>query len=262
MKELFLPFNSGIMNNNLKDFLEEKYQKYNTVDFIESDPIAIPHRYSKKEDIEIAAFFASTLAWGQRPIIIRNALELMNYMDDAPYSFTMEASNADLNIFNKFVHRTFNGEDVKYFIRSLRHIYKNKGGLEKVFCFKENLQEGLIGFRNLFTGKYPPGRTSKHIPSVLNNSSAKRLNMFLRWMVRKDAKGVDFGIWKSISPSLLYCPLDLHSGRVARKLGLLNRKQDDWKAVCELTAALRNFDSSDPVKYDFALFGLGIFENF
>lgn len=249
-------------DRELKEFLEEKYELYNKPLFIESDPISVPHRFSRKEDIEIAAFFAATLAWGQRPTIIRNGLKLMEMMGSSPFEYIMHSDKRDWKAFAKFAHRTFNGVDAIYFIQSLQHIYKDKGGLEKAFSAKGDMQNKLIAFRNIFLGRYQAGRTAKHIADVTKNASAKRLNMFLRWMVRHDKRGVDFGIWKSITPSLLYCPLDLHSGRVARKLGLLVRTQNDWKAVEELTRSLRKLDPKDPIKYDFALFGLGVFEKF
>lgn len=259
----------------LKSFLDEKYDRYNNPAFIESDPIFVPHRFSRKEDIEIAAFFSATFAWGQRPTIIRNGLRLMELMDNEPYEFIMYHSEKDLKRFKGFAHRTFQAADAIYFIRSLQHLYKNHKGLEGAFLPTlpnksplegryrgADMQDGLIRFRKLFLGKHPPGRTAKHIADVEKNASAKRLNMFLRWMVRNDKRGVDFGLWKSITPALLYCPLDLHSGRVARRLGLLKRQQDDWKAVDELTKALRKLDPKDPIKYDFALYGLGAFEKF
>ncbi|HTB06703.1 MAG TPA: TIGR02757 family protein [Bacteroidia bacterium] len=257
--------------DELKEFLDEKYELYNTPKFIESDPISVPHNFTQKEDIEIAAFFAATLAWGQRPTIIRNALRIMEIMDNAPFEYITKSDKKDWKAFAGFAHRTFNSTDAVYFIQSLQHIYTKKGGLEKAFAPSKpsprgegtmNMYDGLIEFREEFLGKYPAGRTAKHIANVTKNASAKRLNMFLRWMVRNDKRGVDFGIWKSISPALLYCPIDLHSGRVARKLGLLKRTQDDWKAVDELTQNLRELDPKDPIKYDFALYGLGVFEKF
>ncbi len=249
---------------DLKDFLDEKYELYNRPSFIASDPISIPHRFTKKEDIEIAAFFAATIAWGQRPTILRNATKLMDLMDNEPYQFIMNSNKNDWKIFKGFVHRTFNETDVVYFIQSLQNIYHHHRGLEGTFSekSKKDIKTGIHHFRQQFLEINPTSRTAKHIANVEKNASAKRLNMFLRWMVRKDKLGVDFGIWNSISPALLYCPLDLHSGRVARKLGLLHRTQDDWKAVHELTVNLRTLDPKDPVKYDFALFGLGVFEKF
>jgi len=250
--------------SELKEFLDEKYEAFNRPNFIESDPISVPHQFSKKEDIEIAAFFTATFAWGQRPTIIRNGLRLMELMDNEPYDFIINHTESDLKVFKGFAHRTFQSTDAAFFIRSLKNIYTKKGGLEKVFNTKpsEDMYSGLINFRKAFLGADTDHRTAKHIADVEKNSSAKRLNMFLRWMVRNDKRGVDFGIWKTIAPALLYCPLDLHSGRVARKLGLLKREQDDWKAVDELTKELRKLDPKDPVKYDFALYGLGVFEKF
>lgn len=256
--------------DELKSFLDDKYDLYNNPAFIKSDPIFVPHQFSRKEDIEIAAFFSATFAWGQRPTIIRNGLRLMELMDNEPYNFIMHHSEKDLKRFKGFAHRTFQSADAVYFIHSLQHLYKNHKGLEGAFNpipfippkGGGSMQDGLIRFRRLFLGTHPPGRTAKHIADVEKNASAKRLNMFLRWMIRNDKRGVDFGLWKSISPSLLYCPIDLHSGRVARKLGLLKRQQDDWKAVDELTKALRKLDPKDPIKYDFALYGLGVFEKF
>jgi|SRR6185312_1048108 len=250
--------------SELKEFLDEKYEAFNRPNFIESDPIFVAHQFSKKEDIEIAAFFTATFAWGQRPTIIRNGLRLMELMDNEPYDFIINHTESDLKVFKGFAHRTFQSADAAFFIRSLKNIYTKKGGVEKVFNTKpsEDMYSGLINFRKTFLGADTDHRTAKHIADVEKNSSAKRLNMFLRWMVRNDKRGVDFGIWTTIAPALLYCPLDLHSGRVARKLGLLKREQDDWKAVDELTKELLKLDPKDPVKYDFALYGLGVFEKF
>jgi uncharacterized protein (TIGR02757 family) len=253
-----------LTEKELKLFLDEKYELYNRPSFIENDPISIPHRFTLKEDIEIAAFFSATIAWGQRPTIIRNATRLMDIMNNEPYEFVLNSGKKDWKDFGEFVHRTFQSSDAVYFISALQNIYRHHGGLEKVFSegSKKDMKDGIQYFRNVFLGIDPKARTAKHIANVEKNASAKRINMFLRWMIRNDKRGVDFGLWKSISPSLLYCPLDIHSGRVARKLGLLDRKQDDWKAVNELTMNLRKLDSKDPVKYDFALFGLGVFEKF
>jgi uncharacterized protein (TIGR02757 family) len=253
-----------LAEKDLKVFLDEKYELYNRQTFIQHDPISIPRKFTLKEDIEIAAFFSATIAWGQRPIIIRNALRLMELMGNEPYQFIMNSGRKDWKRFADFTHRTFQYADAIYFIQSLQNIYRNHGGLEKVFSekSKKDMKNGIIHFRKIFLEIDPGGRTAKHIANVEKNASAKRLNMFLRWMVRNDKRGVDFGLWKSISSSLLYCPLDLHSGRVARKLGLLAREQNDWKAVYELTMNLRKYDTQDPVKYDFALFGLGVFEKF
>jgi len=251
---------------DLKDFLEEKYDKYNRLDFIESDPVSIPHQFSKKEDIEIAGFLAATIAWGQRVTIINNANKMMKLMGNNPHDFVMSAKPKDLKRFDEFVHRTFNGVDAMFFMKSLQNIYKNYGDLQNAFSPTSKSDETLSAisnFRKIFFSIDHPHRTGKHVSNPTENSSAKRLCMYLRWMVRNDKRGVDFGIWdKKLLPSQLMCPLDVHSGNVARKLGLLKRTQNDWKAVEELTACLRKFDAKDPVKYDFALFGLGVFEKF
>ncbi len=249
----------------LKDFLDEKCDFYNAPHFIESDPISIPHRFSKKEDIEISAFFAAIFAWGQRITIIKKANELLAKMDNSPYDFIQNHLEKDRLSFKDFKHRTFNFDDLNYFLKSLQSIYKNYGGLEQVFLFHKNdvnSKNAIVHFRSTFFKKEHLRRTEKHVSSPLSNSACKRLNMFLRWMVRKDNRGVDFGIWQNARPTQLCCPLDVHSGRVARKLGLLKRKQNDWRAVEELDTKLRQLDPFDPVKYDFALFGLGVFEKF
>ncbi len=255
---------SSIRNiNNIKDLLELKFNQFNNPDFIETDPISIPHLFSKKEDIEIAGFLAATIAWGQRITILKNARLLMQWMEDEPHHFILNATTHDLIPFKKFVHRTFNGEDAVYFIKALQKIYKEHGGLEAAFShYPNDLAQTISHFRQIFLSSGKTNRTHKHVSEPLKNSSAKRICMYLRWMVRNDKAGVDFGIWKKIKPSQLYTPLDLHSGATARKLGLLIRTQDDWKAVAELTENLRSFDSKDPVKYDFALYGLGVFERF
>lgn len=250
---------------DLKEFLDSKVEKYNTFQFIESDPIQIPHLFSKKEDIEISGFLAATIAWGNRTMIIKNAKRMMEIMDNAPYDFIMNHTENDLKSTVNFVHRTFNSIDLQQFIKSLQHIYANHNGLENVL--KPHNQEtdyknAIAHLKELFFEIPHQTRTEKHISNPLKNSAAKRINMFLRWMVRNDNTGVDLGIWKTHATSLLSCPLDVHSGNVARKLQLLTRKQNDWKAVHELDTALRAFDASDPVKYDFALFGLGVFEKF
>ena len=246
----------------LKEYLDFKSDQYNNPNFIESDPIQIPHSYKIKEDIEISGFLASTIAWGNRKMIIKSAAKMMNAMGNNPYDFVMNAKNEHIDSIDNIVHRTFNSEDFRYFIKSLKNIYVNHGGLEKVFSNNAhlNLQDRISNFKKVFFEIDHPIRTTKHISDPLKGSSSKRLNMYLRWLSRKDTKGVDFGIWKSISPSELSCPLDVHSGNVARALGILNRKQNDQKALQELDAALRKFDPTDPVKYDFALFGLGVFE--
>lgn len=249
----------------LKEFLDEKALQYNHPRFVESDPIQIPHRFSRKEDVEIAGFLASIIAWGNRKMIIGNASKMMALMGDAPFDFVMSFSESDLQRLDHFVHRTFNGQDLKTFMYGLRHMYQNHGGLEAAFAQNQDssgMQRAISEFRKLFFEVPHAVRTQKHLSDPMNNSAAKRLNMFLRWMVRNDSTGVDFGLWTSIPPSALSCPLDVHSGNVARKLGLLTRKQNDAKALAELDAALRAMDPQDPVKYDFALFGLGVFEKF
>lgn len=253
--------------SEIRFLLEQKTKQYNHSDFIETDPIQIPHNYGRKEDIEIAAFLTATIAWGQRPTIIKNAHKLMRIMDNSPYDFVMNAEPhlvQELLERANFVHRTFNAADATFFIVSLQYIYQNHGGLERVFTdayLKSGTIEGaLINFRKIFLSIPHPQRVRKHISDVSNNSSAKRLNMFLRWMVRQDKSSVDFGLWNNIPASALYLPLDVHTGDVARALGILNRKQNDWKAVVELMSVLKQFDPADPVKYDFALFGIGAFE--
>lgn len=252
--------------SELKEFLDYKYDVYNQLSFIETDPVFIPHQYSLPEDIEISGFLTATIAWGQRKSILKNARRLMGQMGDKPYEFLMGATDEQLYKASDFVHRTFNCDDTYYFLKALRHIYKNFGGLKKVFgnSYGRNgdVKACLGDFRDLFLSLNPAPRTCRHVSDVTRDSSAKRLNMFLRWMVRTDNRGVDFGLWESIPPSALYLPLDVHTGNVSRKLQLLKRKQNDWKAVDEITAKLRTFDASDPVKYDFALFGLGVFEKF
>ena len=253
-------------DTELKDFLEEKTNQYNSPAFIADDPVSIPHRFSKKEDIEISGFLSSVIAWGNRKAIIAAATRMMELMDNSPHEFVVHHTAADLGRFKKFVHRTFNGRDAAYFIRALKNIYSKHGGMENIFLKSispsdSELSSALSHFKATFY-TLPKARTQKHLPDPLQNSSAKRMNMLLRWFVRNDKKGVDFGIWKSVSPSQLSIPLDVHTGNVARKLGLLQRKQNDWKAVMELNTRLRRFDPVDPVKYDFALFGLGVFEKF
>ncbi len=249
----------------LREFLDEKADFYNNPNFIESDPVQIPHLFSQKEDIEIAGFLSATIAWGNRKMIVRNSYTMMDLLGNAPYDFIMSHTEEDLKRLNSFVHRTFNGGDFVVFIKGLKHIYKHHNGLENVFSLHQqngNLQNSIHEFRKLFFEIEHTQRSQKHISDPINNSAAKRINMFLRWMVRKDSNGVDLGIWKTISPALLSCPLDVHSGNVARKLGILTRKQNDAKAVAELDWQLSTFDAADPVKYDFALFGLGVFEKF
>ncbi|WP_456462169.1 TIGR02757 family protein [Lutibacter sp.] len=249
----------------LKEFLDTKVLQYNNPKFIESDPIQIPHQFSLKEDIEIAGFLTATIAWGNRKMIIRNASKMMDLLGNSPYDFVLNYKSSNSNYFDGFVHRTFNSTDFEYFILSLQHIYKNYGGLEAVFSKNSILnstQPAIHKLKKVFFEIPHLERTQKHISDPLKGSAAKRINMFLRWMVRDDSAGVDFGIWKSLSPAQLSCPLDVHSGNVARKLRLLTRKQNDAKALAELDSNLRKLDANDPVKYDFALFGLGVFEKF
>ncbi|KAB1153440.1 TIGR02757 family protein [Tenacibaculum aiptasiae] len=250
--------------SELKEFLDEKVFKYNNLDFIDSDPIQIPHRFSLKEDIEIIGFLAATIAWGNRKMIIKNASRMTELLGNSPYDFVMNHTEDDLENFDGFVHRTFNAEDFKFFIKSLKNIYQNHNGLEAVLATKEddNYKLAIHNFKQIFFEIPYLDRTLKHVSDPLKNSASKRINMFLRWMVRDNKTGVDFGIWKTHSPAHLHCPLDVHSGNVARKLGILKRKQNDWKALIELDTTLRKFDKHDPVKYDFALFGLGVFEKF
>ncbi|TAF10821.1 MAG: TIGR02757 family protein [Flavobacteriia bacterium] len=251
--------------SELKEFLDEKVDLYNHPNFIDSDPIQIPHLYTLKEDIEIAGFLAATIAWGNRKMIINNAKKMMDLMGNSPYDFVMSHNGNDLQRLETFVHRTFNGQDFIGFIKSLQNIYLNHGGLESIFTIhqeKDSMQNAISKFKTIFFEIEHLNRTEKHISDPNKNSSSKRLNMWLRWNCRQDNKGVDLGIWKSIYPSQLSCPLDVHSGNVARKLGLLTRKQNDAKALAELDQNLRALDPNDPVKYDFALFGLGVFEGF
>ncbi len=250
---------------DLKEFLDEKVELYNRPSFIESDPISIPHRYKEKEDIEIAGFLSATIAWGNRKMILKNSVRMMEILEDSPFEFIVNSSDCELDQAVRFVHRTFNSVDLAYFLKGLRHIYRNKGGLEKIFeTYKtsDSLQPAIHQLHRVFFELPHEKRTERHVSDPFKGSAAKKINMYLRWMIRRDKAGVDFGIWKSIPPSILSCPLDVHSGNVARKLGLLHRKQNDAKAVQELDGILRQLDSNDPVKYDFALFGLGVFEKF
>lgn len=260
--------NSRIMTlekSELKEFLDEKVELFNNISFIDTDPISIPHQFSKKEDIEIAGFLAATIAWGNRKMIIRNANRMMELLDNSPFDFIMDSSDDEFEALGDFVHRTFNSSDLHYFLKALRHIYKYKGGLENIFTTYQtsgSLQQAIHELHRIFFELPHEKRTEKHLSDPYKGSSAKKINMYLRWMVRKDNKGVDFGIWDSISPAVLSCPLDVHSGNVARELGLLKHKQNDSRAVAELDSVLRGFDPEDPVKYDFALFGLGVSEKF
>ena len=249
----------------IKSFLDYKADLYENENFIENDPISIPHLFSKKEDIEISAFITSTISWGLRKTILNNAKKIVDMMDLSPFEFVQNHTKSDLIPLSKFVHRTFNGNDLIFFIKSLKNIYLNHGGLENLFKpnnLNENMGEVIHQMKKIFFSISHQGRTKKHISDPMKGSAAKRLNMFLRWMVRSKKKKVDFELWKSISPSQLSCPLDIHSGRVARKLKILKRSQNDFKATKELDLNLKKFNPIDPVKYDFALFGLGVFENF
>jgi len=252
-------------NSELQTFLDEKVIQYNTPDFIESDPVQIPHLFSQKEDIEIAGFLASSIAWGNRKMIIKNSHKMMELLGNSPYDFVMSHNDYQLEKLEGFVHRTFNSDDFKHFIKALKHIYINKGGLENIFIQNQtetSLQPAIHALHEIFFEIPHLTRTRKHVADPNKGSVSKRINMCLRWFVRNDNAGVDLGIWKGISPSKLSCPLDVHSGNVARKLGLLTRKQNDSKALTELDSKLRELDPNDPVKYDFALFGLGVFEGF
>jgi uncharacterized protein (TIGR02757 family) len=251
--------------SELKEFLDEKVELFNRPEFIESDPISIPHQFSRKEDIEISGFLTATIAWGNRKMILKNANSIIKLLNYSPYEFIVNSDKKDLERMKNFVHRTFKSDDLIYFIKALKNIYKNMGGLEKIFDqyqSSDSLQPAIHELHKVFFELPHNKNTERHVSDPYKGSAAKKINMFLRWMVRKDDKGVDFGLWKSIPPSILSCPLDVHSGNMARKLGMLKRKQNDAKAVSELDKVLRKLDKDDPVKYDFALFGLGIYENF
>lgn len=252
--------------DRLKDFLESKVEKFNSPQFIENDPISIPHLFSKKEDIEIMGLWASILAWGQRKTIISKCKELVEYMGGTPHDFVLNCQDGDLVPFLKFKHRTFNDLDALYFLHFFKHFYQRHESLEESFLVEGidrhvNVEKAIAHFAQVFFSLPDvPHRTRKHVSSPLNKSACKRINMFLRWMVRKDGKGVDFGIWDKISPSQLVCPCDVHVDRIARRYGLINRPNTDWETAVELTENLKVFDPNDPVKYDFALFGIGVEE--
>ena len=255
----------GLDLDKLRDFLNEKAVHYNHPGFLESDPVQIPHMYTEKEDIEISGFLTAVISWGNRSAIIRSALNMMDVMGHSPYDFVIHHRNEHLERLEGAVHRTFHATDFRYFLKALKHLYLEKSGLEGIFREHQSatsLQPAIHRLKQEFFSLPHPMRTEKHLPDPMKGSAAKRINMFLRWMVRKDRAGVDFGLWKDIPPSSLSCPLDVHTGNVARKLGLLKRQQNDAKAVIELDEVLRSFDPEDPVKYDFALFGLGIIERF
>ncbi|MGQ1785112.1 MULTISPECIES: TIGR02757 family protein [unclassified Saccharicrinis] len=250
--------------NELKSFLDEKVLQYNAPSFIETDPISLPKLFTRKEDIEIAGFMAATISWGQRKAIIKAGHKILDCMAHEPYDFVI---NGDIDaIPDGSVYRTFKGEDLRYFLKALRNMYQTHGGLETVFTQgylpNKSMKDSIAHFRETFTSFQEPVRTAKHLANVLKGSSAKRICMYLRWMVRQDKMKVDFGLWKNIDSANLMLPLDVHTGNVGRKLGILTRKQSDWKAVEEITANLRKCDPNDPIKYDYALFGLGVFEKF
>ena len=247
----------------LKEFLDEKVALYLKPNFVVEDPIAIPHQFSKKEDVEIAAFLTATISWGRRPMILKNAQEMMRIMDHSPHEFILNANNKEIEQSLNFCHRTFQGVDLQTFIYALRNIYQNHNGLEACFhTEKEDMSAGISSFKQTFFSINHLSRTQKHVSDPLKGSASKRLIMFLRWMVRSNNEGVDFGVWKTLNPSQLSCPLDVHTANVARKLGLITRKANDWKTVKELDIHLRSFCKEDPSKYDFALFGLGVYEKF
>ncbi len=263
------------MNVDIQKMLDQKVKQYNRIEFIDKDPICIPHLFTKQQDIEIAGFFAAIFAWGNRTTIINKSKELLQRMDNAPYAFCTQHQDKDVKKLLGFVHRTFNDTDLLYCIEFFKHHYVQNESLENAF-FKSALiknidsnkkiykvENALTHFQSYFFSlEEAPARTKKHISSPLSGSTCKRLNMFLRWMVRKDNQGVDFGIWKSIQPADLVMPIDVHVARVSRALGILDRKQTDWHAAIELTDYCRTLDPKDPVKYDFALFSLGVIEKF
>ncbi len=257
---------NGISEGDMKMFLDEKYLQYNNTSFISSDPVSIPHCFTETNDREISGFMTAAIAWGRRDLILRSSRKMIDLMENNPYEFIMSASEDELKRFSGFVHRTFNGSDCIYFIRGLRNLYTHNKSMEDVIAQGMNnggsVREGMSYMRSLFFSHDHLSRTEKHFADIMKGAAGKRLNMFLRWMVRKDNHGVDFGIWNKINSADLYIPLDLHSGNTARRLGLLTRKMNDWKAVEELTEVLKRFDPIDPVKYDFALFGLGVNEKF
>ncbi len=257
-----------MIDKNLKEFLDSKVDFYNQPSFIKNDPVCIPHLFNKKQDIEIAGFFTAIFAWGNRTTIINKSKELIQLMDYVPHQFVLQHQKKDLKKLEVFKHRTFNATDLLYFLEFLKFHYTQDDSLETAFTkgmYKKDktIENGLIAFYNYFFSlQHIPERTKKHIASPQKKSSCKRLNMFLRWMVRTDNNGVDFGIWKNISPSQLVIPIDVHVARVAKKINLLQNNKTDWRAALELTAFLRTLDATDPVKYDFALFGTGVMEKY
>jgi len=255
---------NGLTESELRDFLESKYQSFNVSAFVDDDPVSIPHRYNLKQDIEVAAFLTATISWGNRKSIINSASRMMELMQDAPYDFVMNHSPRDLKSLQGFVHRTFNADDLSDFIRALKNLYSDRASMEDYFtdsiASNGKTTHAISEFKQQFFSVPHAARSEKHVSDPLAGSSAKRINMFLRWMVRSDKNNVDFGIWKNIAPAHLSIPLDVHSGNVARQLGMLKRKQNDARAVEELDSVLRKLDPTDPVKYDYALFGLGAIE--
>lgn len=252
--------------DKLRSLLDSRVEQYNNEDFIELDPVSIPHLFNKKEDIEISGLLASIIAWGNRKMIVRNANRMMDMMGNEPYSFVMNAGKSEMEALEGFCHRTFNHIDLQFFITGLRDIYLHHGGLERVFSQPiydgKTTKEAIVNFRETLLLTEHLLRVTRHVSNPAANSACKRINMYLKWMVRTDSNGVDFGIWQGFGTENLICPLDVHTGRIGRKLGLITRKQDDWRAAEELTSHLRLLDPKDPVKYDYALFGLGIFEKY
>ena len=252
------------MNENISDLLNQKAIQYNNPEFIESDPVSIPHMYSNKQDVEISGFLTSVISWGRRAAILKSANKLMQLMDNSPSDFITNSADIEFKRFSGFVYRTFNSDDCLFLISALRNIYSHGDSLENIatqsFKKNNNIMDAITGIRNAIIKTPHLKRSEKHLANPITGSAAKRVNMYLRWMIRKDNNGVDFGIWKNIPQSHLICPLDVHSGNVARKIGILTRKQNDWKAAEELTAQLRIIDKNDPVKFDYALFGMGVFE--
>lgn len=249
-------------NSELKEFLDTKAALYEARSFLDEDPIQIPHRFSEKKDIEIIGLLTATIAWGNRKSIVKSANRLCELLDHAPAQFVLEHEESDLKQLDDFVHRTFQAEDLKLFLRGLQAHYRKEESLESAFYHPQGIAAGIEQFRSQMFALPHAQRSEKHISSPAKNSAAKRLNMYLRWMVRPNTRGVDFGLWQQIAPADLFCPLDVHSGRVARKLGILKRQANDWRAGEELRQALLQMDPKDPIKYDFALFGLGVFEKF
>lgn len=256
----------------VKLLLDEAYERLARPDFIAEDPLQLPHAFTDRADAETIGFLTATIAWGQRKTIIRNAWELVRLFDEAPHDFILNASRKDLDRLDRFVHRTFNGVDLRHFVLGLRHLYRVYGGIEEAFVLDggqggdggrgggqaEDMATMIARFRSRFFEPEHQARTGKHVADPSRGSNTKRINMYLRWMIRPNDRGVDLGLWKRIPPSALHVPLDVHTGRVARELGLLGRAQDDWKSVVELTEQLRKLDPLDPIKYDIALFGLGV----